>query len=493
MTSSDNVPAVAAAAGVKQSWLPQEDNPAAAANGDSAATNGGIAQEEKDTEVSIKVFSLNCWGLKYISADREARFKAIAEFLQQSDYNVVCLQEVWVQGDFLLLEQRLASTFPFSHYFDGGVIGSGTCIFSTHRLQEANFHEFGINGYPTNFWHGDWFGAKGIGVCQINYQGFDVHLYLSHYHANYNPGNDIYLSHRVNHAFDSAQWIKLASSAADLTIYAGDFNTDPSSLPYKILRSLAPLNDSWLDVHGSGAEAAGERGGETSETAYNSYTCSNETNRDNGHRIDYVMYSAGPGVTARATHCQLPLPHRVPGGATYSYSDHEAVAATIAMSRPSPSTGVEPTNTDNGDDEKRPKKGQQYNNYNNTAIAFRRMESQRLKSGRLEAVAEARKVMERALKATENYRRKYVLLTTALAFALAATFIPGFCIVGEEQASRWVFVAIDFGLFLPRFVLTVALVIFCLMGTLFTNRERNAIINCQKQLKLLMDQDDFSE
>ena len=64
------------------------------------------------------------------------------------------------------------------------------------------------------FWHGDWFAAKGIGVCQIDYQGFDIHLYISHYHANYHPNHDIYLSHRVSHAFESAQWIKLASSAA---------------------------------------------------------------------------------------------------------------------------------------------------------------------------------------------------------------------------------------------------------------------------------------
>ena len=84
-----------------------------------------------------------------------------------------------------------------------------------------------MNGYPTNFWHGDWFASKGIGVCQIRLSStsededhdidyFDIHLYVSHYHANYDPTNDIYLGHRVIHAFESAQWIKLASSSADL-------------------------------------------------------------------------------------------------------------------------------------------------------------------------------------------------------------------------------------------------------------------------------------
>ena len=125
------------------------------------------------------------------------------------------------------------------------------------RLQDANFHEFAMNGYPTNFWHGDWFASKGIGVCQIRFNAnhtnrrelspdyFDIHLYVSHYHANYAPDNDIYLGHRVIHAFESAQWIKLTSSAADLTIYAGDFNTEPTSLPYRILRNVATLKDTW--------------------------------------------------------------------------------------------------------------------------------------------------------------------------------------------------------------------------------------------------------
>ena len=81
------------------------------------------------------------------------------------------------------------------------------------KFLKLNFMSF-LFDLKLQFWHGDWFAAKGIGVCQIDYQGFDIHLYISHYHANYHPNHDIYLSHRVSHAFESAQWIKLASSAA---------------------------------------------------------------------------------------------------------------------------------------------------------------------------------------------------------------------------------------------------------------------------------------
>ena len=37
-------------------------------------------------------------------------------------------------------------------------------------------------------------------------------------------------------ALEAAQWVKLTSPGADLTIYAGDFNTEPGDVPYRILR-----------------------------------------------------------------------------------------------------------------------------------------------------------------------------------------------------------------------------------------------------------------
>ena len=37
-------------------------------------------------------------------------------------------------------------------------------------------------------------------------------------------------------ALEAAQWVKLTAPGADLTIYAGDFNTEPGDVPYRILR-----------------------------------------------------------------------------------------------------------------------------------------------------------------------------------------------------------------------------------------------------------------
>ena len=211
--------------------------------------------------VEIKVMTLNCWGLYGVSKFRRERMKAIGEYLAETSYDIVLLEEVWCEEDFQLIKILCQGSYPYSHFFDQGIIGSGTCIFTKYRLANANFHEFAMNGYPIKFWHGDWFAAKGLGVCQLEINGIDVTIFVSHYHAEYDPGNDIYLGHRVIHALESAQWLNMTSGATDLTLYCGDFNTDPGSVPYRLLRGIVPLNDAWVDFTGD------LWGGETNETA----------------------------------------------------------------------------------------------------------------------------------------------------------------------------------------------------------------------------------
>ena len=51
--------------------------------------------------VTISVFTLNCWGIGMgVSRDRVVRFSAIAQHLASSDYDIVCLQEVWCPEDY---------------------------------------------------------------------------------------------------------------------------------------------------------------------------------------------------------------------------------------------------------------------------------------------------------------------------------------------------------------------------------------------------------
>merc|ERR1712045_683416 len=81
--------------------------------------------------------------------------------------------------------------------------------------------------------HGDWYGGKGLGVCQLEIDGIDLTVFVSHTIAEYDPNHDIYLGHRVVHGLESAQWLNMTTGATDLTLYCGDFNTEPSTVVYR--------------------------------------------------------------------------------------------------------------------------------------------------------------------------------------------------------------------------------------------------------------------
>ncbi len=277
--------------------------------GDCRIKSVGASSDDGDPGwTEIRVFTLNCWGLLGISKKRKERMAAIGSYLSRGEYDIVLLQEVWVAEDYETIRALVADAFPFSHFFDNGIIGSGTCIFSRVQIHDATFHEFTMNGYPHKIWHGDWFGGKGLGVCQMVFKGFDVHVYTSHYHAEYDRQHDVYLGHRVLHALESAEWIRLSSSSADFTLYAGDFNTEPVDVPYKMLRSVALLSDAWVDVHGPDCD--GGEDGRTCGTDANSFHVPADRG---GKRIDYIMHRTGPNVQSKVVQCELPLPNKVPG------------------------------------------------------------------------------------------------------------------------------------------------------------------------------------
>jgi len=387
-------------------------------------------------EAEVSLLTLNCWGLGMgISKDRDERMEDIGKYLAEQDYDIIFLQEVWKTPNYLTIKNLLNTKLPHSQYFDNGIIGTGTAIFSKVKINDCTFHEFALNGYPHKLLHGDWFGGKGLGICQIDYLGFNIHLFTSHYHANYSPLNDVYLSHRIVHSVESAQWIKLSSSSADLTIYAGDLNTEPSEVPYQIVRYVTPLSDAWV-------EANGAEGGETSETPGNFYTARSALRScPEGKRIDYIMFSPGPNISAETLSCCLPLQDRIPGK-TISFSDHEAVAARLRIKRKSEGPGV-------------------------TSRDYVRLQSMKDLTEKLECVERAQDILRASLKSA-GYRRTFYLLAAALTFLfLLLAFVP--------YIEYRDYILLDIVLFLVRLVLVVVSVYLFLMSVLFFRKECHAL------------------
>ncbi|XP_045520388.1 putative neutral sphingomyelinase isoform X2 [Pieris brassicae] len=183
-------------------------------------------------EFSINLFTLNCWGIPIVSKNRKERIEAITKYLLSGDQDIVCLQEVWSENDYLYLKENLSSVLPYSHYFYSGVLGSGLCVFSKWLIKDVFFHQWPLNGYIHKIHHGDWFGGKGVGLCRIKYLDRLINVYCTHLHAEYHE-DDIYLAHRVLQAHSTAEFVNLTSSPADISFLAGDFNTAPGEISFR--------------------------------------------------------------------------------------------------------------------------------------------------------------------------------------------------------------------------------------------------------------------
>lgn len=58
--------------------------------------------------------------------------------------------------------------------------GSGVCILSRHPIEETFFHQWSVNGYIHKLHHGDWFGGKGVGLCKLKINNFNINVYSAH-------------------------------------------------------------------------------------------------------------------------------------------------------------------------------------------------------------------------------------------------------------------------------------------------------------------------
>ncbi|XP_026022787.1 sphingomyelin phosphodiesterase 2 [Astatotilapia calliptera] len=275
--------------------------------------------------VRVRVFSLNCWGIRYLSKYCPQRYAMIGEMLYKEQHDIVLLQEVWSEKDYLFLKKKLASCHPHSHYFRSGVIGSGLAIFSKHRIRDTFLYRYSLNGYPYMAHHGDWFGGKAVGMAILNLGSLTANVYVTHLHAEYSREKDSYLPHRVVQAWELQQFIRHTSAGADVVIVGGDLNMHPQDLGNRLLRAYTGLQDSYLET----AKFDGCENGMTL-IADNPFISKKElVPFEKGIRIDYILFK---GSSKADVHCDSMSTTKgsVPNH-PFPYSDHEALTAELRL------------------------------------------------------------------------------------------------------------------------------------------------------------------
>ena len=236
----------------------------------------------------------------------------------------------------------------------------------------------------------------------------------------------------------------MSGSSADLTVYAGDFNTEPGDVPYKLVRHVTPLSDAWEEAQGPG-------GGETSETPGNSYTGKYALKEcPQGRRIDYIMYNSGPNIRAETVYCTLPMSERIPGK-NISYSDHEGVTAKLRLRRSVDSDQV-------------------------TGRDYARAQSVKNIDRKLECVDEAKEILKRSVKTANHDRIMGYVFSVACILLMMASFITHY----YEQH-----LAVNILMFLIRLVLIVLGSYCFLMSLLFFKKEVHALKGTLASLELI--------
>ena len=118
---------------------------------------------------SLRILSLNCWGLKFISKLRNERLTEIGVQIAAASPrpDIVGLQECWTQQDYNVIREKTQHILPYGKFYHSGIFGGGLVILSRWPIIESNMVRYPLNGRPAAFYRGDWFVGKGVACARI--------------------------------------------------------------------------------------------------------------------------------------------------------------------------------------------------------------------------------------------------------------------------------------------------------------------------------------
>lgn len=235
--------------------------------------------------------------------------------------------------------------------------------------------------------HGDWFAGKGVAYARIELGDLHLHLFCTHMHAQYDDYErmgDMYSVHRICQAYQLSKFINLVTEntthskyGTDLVILAGDLNTTPGELPFKLLMSMTGLvdcamhsysHDFKLSLRGGIQDVTIDEDLITCGHHLNSYTVTtsrstrttsaidnvrDQMSKSTGKRIDFILYKLTQSCNrCQVRDCSCDKSHRCFGtrveclgkdpATGLSFSDHQPVSVRLIVKKDSNVTKIDP-------------------------------------------------------------------------------------------------------------------------------------------------------
>lgn len=189
---------------------------------------------------SLRIVTLNCWGIPFVSHQKNRRISAIIETIKNSNWDVVALQEVWLAGDQEKIRSQTGYEYSMVFKGRGRLLGSGLMILSRFKILDHDFHSFKVTGFPHRVLEGDFHASKGVGYALLQTPLGEVPLFVTHLIAKYSRRHE----HDTNRVFRMAQVLELLFYIRRMAtpkgfILCGDLNAMDQDLEVEALYALA--------------------------------------------------------------------------------------------------------------------------------------------------------------------------------------------------------------------------------------------------------------
>lgn len=193
---------------------------------------------------TLRLLSWNTWSVPFRD-DHRTMVRAAAEAIADVGADIVVLQEVWRDEDAAVFgevlrdaglphQARRASSEPLNRG------SSGLFIASRFPILRETFHPFRMGAAPRWPWPPDWYATKGALDVLLSTPEGPLRVVDTHLHAAYGRGGHPFL--RLGQALELARALSPEGSTfAEPTILAGDLNTRPGELPYRVLSERLPV------------------------------------------------------------------------------------------------------------------------------------------------------------------------------------------------------------------------------------------------------------
>ena len=151
---------------------------------------------------------------------------AIAGILCELKPDIAGLQEAFISADRDLLLRGVAGCgLTHSHYFAGGVVGSGLLIVSRFPIEETRFRLYSVACPWYRLDQGDWWAGKGVGLARIRLpeENGVLDFFDTHLQARYTEGG--YLAERETQLGEMKQFVAKTALGGAPAVLVGDFNS----------------------------------------------------------------------------------------------------------------------------------------------------------------------------------------------------------------------------------------------------------------------------